>query len=237
LGLLAGFFTFSNQFLRIIHAAPGFLSVGLWWIGEVSGAGMGTNEQVLCVPRAALPRAWLGLEVSHELGWEDCLQTLESAGYSFLPRTQVEKDPSFKQLIPYVVVGDASSRRIGCYQRVGSEKRLHGLQSLGVGGHVAFQDAVPGQSLGEIVAQGMARELAEEFVALPAAYDLHFRGIINEETSAVGQVHLGLVFRMDILDAHALRPGAELQDFRWVSLSQAAELPLELWSLLALRIL
>ena len=198
---------------------------------------MGIDEQVLCVPRVALSRAWLGLEVSHELGWEDCLQTLESAGYSFLPRSQVERDPLFKQVIPYVVVVDASSRRIGCYQRVGSEKRLHGLHSLGIGGHVAFQDAAQGQSLGEIVAQGMARELAEEFVALPAAYDLYFRGIINEETSGVGQVHLGLVFRMDVLEPQDLCPGAELQNFRWVSLSQAAELPLELWSLLALRIL
>ncbi|MEJ5365813.1 MAG: hypothetical protein WHS86_11970 [Desulfosoma sp.] len=64
-----------------------------------------------------------------------------------------------------------------------------------------------------------------------------FQGIINEEESAVGEVPLGVLFRMDLSTPEPLRPGAELHGFKGVPLSQAGRHPPKLWSGLALELL
>lgn len=65
---------------------------------------------------------------------------------SFRPRSEVEDDPTLKQIIPYVVF--VSDDLVFCYTRGKSqgEARLHRLLSLGVGGHVAEEDARGGKS-------------------------------------------------------------------------------------------
>ncbi|SHF33351.1 Predicted phosphoesterase, NUDIX family [Desulfacinum infernum DSM 9756] len=199
---------------------------------------MSLEEQVLCVPRQALPAAWLERRAALALPYERCLEVLDAAGCCYKARGEVEKDPRYKQIIPYAVVLDPRDSRVGCYQRKGSEKRLHGRASVGLGGHVIREDALAASNgLASVLACGLRRELSEEFAILPEPYRLTFRGIINEEESAVGEVHLGLVFRMDVSTPQALRPGAELHRFQWVPLSQAGRHPLELWSRLALEIL
>jgi predicted NUDIX family phosphoesterase len=199
---------------------------------------MSLEEHVLCVPRQALPAAWLERRTALPLPYERCLEILAAAGCCYKAREEVERDPGYKQIIPYVVALDPQGPKVGCYQRKGSEKRLHGRASVGLGGHVTREDArTASDGLGSVLACGLRRELSEEFVALPEPYHLSFRGIINEEESAVGEVHLGLVFRMDVSSPEALRPGAELHRFQWIPLSQADRHPLELWSRLALKIL
>lgn len=191
----------------------------------------------MCVPRKRLPSAWLQPRTSLSVPYTDCLQVLAQAGICYRSRDQVEQDPRYKQLIPYVVAVDKVGLRVGCYRRKGSETRLHGRESLGVGGHVNLSDARSAQDgLDLVLTNGIHRELSEEFQNLPEPYQLTFRGIINEEESQVGEVHLGLVFRMDVSAPERLRPGAELYQFRWLSRAQAAQRPLELWSRLALEI-
>ncbi len=199
---------------------------------------MSSEEHVLCVSRQALPAAWLGRRTALRLPYDQCLEILAAAGCCYRPRGEVEQDPHYKQLIPYVVALDPQGPRVGCYRRIGSEKRLHGRESLGLGGHVTRQDARAAfQGLASVLDGGLRRELSEEFAVLPEPYRLTFRGIINEEESAVGEVHLGLVFRMDVSAPETLRPGAELHGFQWIPLAQVAQHPLELWSRLALQIL
>ncbi len=199
---------------------------------------MSSEEHVLCVPRAGLPSAWLQRRTSLPLPYDRCLEILAAADCCYLPRGPVERDPRYKQLIPYVVALDPRGRRVGCYQRKGSEKRLHGRESVGLGGHVTREDAASASNgLAAVLTRGLHRELSEEFAALPESCRLTFRGVINEEESAVGEVHLGLVFRMDVATPEAVRPGAELHRFHWIPVSQADRHPLELWSRLALEIL
>lgn len=199
---------------------------------------MSLEENVLCVPRQALPAAWLRRRTALCLPYEPCLETLAAAGCCYKTRGEVERDPRYKQIIPYVVALDPRGPQVGCYQRKGSEKRLHGRASVGLGGHVTREDGrAASNDLASVLDQGLRRELSEEFEVLPDPYQLTFRGIINEEESPVGEVHLGLVFRMDVTTPESLRPGAELQGFQWIPLSQADRQPLELWSRLALEIL
>ncbi|MEJ5347607.1 MAG: hypothetical protein WHS46_02815 [Desulfosoma sp.] len=198
---------------------------------------MSLQEHVLCVPRHALPKPWLQRRTALSLRYEQCLEVIAAAGYGYKPREKVEQDQQYKQIIPYVVMLDIHGR-VGCYRRKGSEKRLHGRDSVGLGGHVIREDAEAGR--GELASQlerGLYRELSEEFTTLPEHCQLTFKGIINEEESSVGLVHLGLVFRMQVLTPKALRPGTELHEFQWIPLRQVHHRPLELWSRLALQLI
>lgn len=196
------------------------------------------REKVLCVPRKALPAAWTGKETAIRMPEEACFASLEMAGCLFLDRSQVEHDPRWKQIIPYVLTYVPKNHTVGCYRRKGSEARLHGLESVGIGGHVTVADArgASGHPCAA-VRPGMMREIAEEFDGFHGPADPVFCGVINEEQTPVGEVHLGLVFRWDVLEPETLVPGRELGGFRWLPLDEALRRPLELWSRLALSLL
>lgn len=144
------------------------------------------SEQVLVVPRPALvpEPGWRGVR-SCDLA--AVLATIEEAG-RFEPRAAVEDDPGVKQLIPYVVVRDGSSYFLMRRTRGGADARLHDLGSIGVGGHIN-----PGD---DGVLAGLRREWEEE---VEAAFDPQprFVGLLNDDTTPVGRVHLGLVFEID----------------------------------------
>jgi predicted NUDIX family phosphoesterase len=113
----------------------------------------------------------------------------------FMPRARAEEDPSFKQLIPYVVLrcGD----RIFHYRRgsKGTEQRLHALRSIGVGGHI---NPVDGAGFDGVYSAAMMRELNEEVALPPGPPRLTPLGLINDDTTPVGQVHLGVVHLWDL---------------------------------------
>ncbi len=114
---------------------------------------------------------------------------LDPAAFQFRPRSEVETDPSFKQLIPYIVLtcGDLLFH----YRRgaSGTEKRLAALRSVGIGGHISEDDARGGS---DPYATGMMRELTEE-VELGCGYADRCVGFINDDRTPVGSVHLGVV--------------------------------------------
>jgi predicted NUDIX family phosphoesterase len=114
----------------------------------------------------------------------------------FKPRSEVEDDPSLKQIIPYVVFrcGD----EVFCYTRGKSqgEARLHRLRSLGVGGHVAEADAEGRPTLGAYEL-AMRRELDEE-VDVSSDGTMRRMGLINDDSTPVGQVHLGVVHLFEL---------------------------------------
>ena len=124
----------------------------------------------------------------------------------YRPRSQVEEDPAFKQIIPYVVfrAGDT----VFCYTRGRSqgEARLHRLRSLGVGGHVSEADAGGGKSWSAYEA-AMRRELDEE-VVLDSPGRIRQVGLINDDATPVGRVHLGVVHLFE-LERPAVAPREE----------------------------
>lgn len=146
------------------------------------------DEQVLCVARAALfpEGAWEGLRTQ---GIDEVLGVIRR-GSEFRARALAEDDPSQQQIVPYCVVehGDGTyllTRRL----LQGSEERLHHRCSLGVGGHVNPPDAQGGDP----VIGGLTREWSEEIVC-PSAATARLVGVINDDTTPVSQVHVGLVF-------------------------------------------
>ena len=111
----------------------------------------------------------------------------------FLPRPDAEADPSYKQIISYVLIrrGDAvfSTRRL----KQSGEVRLHGLLSLGIGGHIN-----PVDKSGDILEHGMRRELEEEVMLSSEPLSLTPIGFINDDSNEVGRVHLGMLSVMDV---------------------------------------
>jgi predicted NUDIX family phosphoesterase len=195
-------------------------------------------ENVLCLSRNDFPAEWLSETAVVSMSEAYFFDQLEKASAIWMPRTEAEVSPSFKQLIPYMVVRTDGGRTIGCYRRNGTEARLHDLWSCGVGGHINPVDMdVPHDSLKHLINHGMIRELSEEIPILPPACSPVFSGIINEEKTPVGTVHFGLVYTVDIENPALLTAGHELDHFQWVSIEALRRLNLELWSLLAMDLL
>jgi len=150
------------------------------------------HEHVLCVPRTTIfpDGAWHGL-VTRNL--ERVLRTIAAAG-EYRPRAAVEDDPGQQQIIPYCVVRHPHddtyllTRRL----RQSSERRLHNLYSLGIGGHVNPGD---GESLDPVVG-GLMREWGEE-IRCPSPATARLVAVLNDDSIPVSKVHLGLVFLIE----------------------------------------
>jgi predicted NUDIX family phosphoesterase len=146
-----------------------------------------SDERVYVVPRASLPdaAAWHGLR---EDGLDAFVDAVERNG-RYEPRPAMEIDPSFKQIIPYLVLRDGPRYFLMQRTSAGGDARLHGHWSIGVGGHLNPGD---GGLLG-----GLRREWNEELIAdfVPA---FRLVALLNDDTSAVGSVHLGAVYLADV---------------------------------------
>lgn len=149
------------------------------------------GEQVLCIPRRTIfpDGAWHGLVTS---GLERVLRTIRAAA-EYRPRGLVEDDPSQQQVIPYCIVRhDDDTYLLTRRLRRSSERRLHHLYSLGAGGHINPGDGVGGDP----VIGGLRREWLEE-VRCDAPATASLVAVLNDDTTPVSQVHLGLVFLVE----------------------------------------
>ena len=155
----------------------------------------GADEEIVGIPRdLALPAgAWTGLRAftSPEEGERE-ITRLDGLARA-RPRRELESDPSWKQPIPYAVAlyrtdgAPASDVQLFWMDRLagGSDKRLHGRASFGVGGHISPNDGG--------IRAALAREWAEE-VDTPTLPDFTPIGLLNDDGDDVGRVHLGVVF-------------------------------------------
>ena len=158
-----------------------------------------TIEHVLVVPTLLF----------HELGYfqgfnahvDRYLNTLlDPAHTSFRPRNEVEEDPSYKQLIPYCIfmhAGQVFNYRRG---KAGGEGRLHSKRSIGIGGHISSTDHLHGDRRYN---EAMHREISEE-VVLGAGFSDRCVGLINDDETPVGRVHLGIVHIFELDSAKVL---------------------------------
>ncbi|MBK1645475.1 hypothetical protein CKO25_12640 [Thiocapsa imhoffii] len=192
-----------------------------------------TDHCVLAFPRADLPPHWLPICGGLVLESVQLVETLARIVPVWLPRAQAEEQPSHKQLITYTLAFHRG--QLACYWRQGTERRLHGLGSVGIGGHIEIGDAQ--ENTLETLLAAARRELAEELPSLTPLPPLTVLGLINEEKTAVGRVHLGFVLLAEIDGERPPSGGRELGDVDWLDPSVARQRPLECWSRLALDLL
>ena len=141
-----------------------------------------------------------------------------------------EQDPSHKQIIPYIAITHGD--RVLAYRRTAKqgENRLHHKFSLGFGGHINDGDRSGGTQT-NLILTAMVRELNEE-VFVPSVRRVSVVGFINDESNAVGQVHLGVAFLVELANDRFSVNEPEMIEARWCDRSEIAReyANLESWS-------
>ncbi|UDI78070.1 NUDIX domain-containing protein [Staphylococcus taiwanensis] len=158
------------------------------------------DEQIIVVPRKILfeneSNAFNGFLSKNDAQGESIFNTFSE--YEVKRRGDMEEDPSYKQLISYCLLENEKNELL-VYKRLsgGGESRLHGQSSIGVGGHM--NDVVGAGSINEILRVNAQRELEEE-VGLSEAdsQNMEYIGFINDDTNEVGEVHIGVVFKIKV---------------------------------------
>lgn len=162
---------------------------------------------------------------------------LDEKNVQFLPRSQAENDPLFKQLIPYIIFCYTdSSGRIQIFQYIRGkgmgESRLHHKRSIGVGGHISAEDQL---HAGDVYRKGMLRELNEE-VVLNTTFTEQCAGLINDDSTEVGRVHLGIVHRFNVAEPNVVSNESDLIESGFMPLHELMQCKdqMESWSAITL---
>jgi predicted NUDIX family phosphoesterase len=143
-------------------------------------------ELILGVPRERLlgQRTWHGII---DQGLSPYLELIASEG-EYRPRGEAEDDPNWQQIIPYLLLRDRGRIFLMRRTRAGTDARLHERWSIGVGGHLNPGDGG--------VEPGLQREFEEELEA-DWHPELRLLGLLNDDSTPVGQVHFGVIFEAD----------------------------------------
>lgn len=185
------------------------------------------DENILVVARNKLFQEQ-PLQGFLELPSFDYYQETIETNKEFLPRSMMEQDPSYKQIIPYLIF--SFDNKIFLMQRAGNagEQRLKNKYTLGIGGHIREHDIA-----GSTIFDWATREFNEE-VHYDGSLRIQPLGLINDESNAVGQVHLGFAFLLKG-DSENIRIRSELQQGSLLSLDQCALFfdQMETWSQIA----
>lgn len=194
-----------------------------------------SDEMILVVPRSEFERlgAFQGLhfEVDRYLS-----ALLTPPSPRFMARSLAETDTSFKQIIPYAIF--THEGRILSYVRggKGGEKRLSAKRSIGIGGHMNDTDAA-GEAF-DLAAyeRALQREIAEE-LRIQSPYRQRPVALLNDDSSEVGMVHIGVVHVFEC-ETDAIECGeAAITDLAFLpkeALREAHD-SLETWSQICMR--
>jgi predicted NUDIX family phosphoesterase len=116
----------------------------------------------------------------------------------FLARATAENDPTHKQLIPYALL--ACGERVLHYVRgkKAGEQRLVAKGSIGIGGHMNDEDESLFAWDEQAYRAGVEREVNEE-VKIETPFEDRIVALLNDDSTEVGRVHLGIVhvFRLE----------------------------------------
>ncbi|MBA3882393.1 MAG: hypothetical protein H0X73_06655 [Chthoniobacterales bacterium] len=157
------------------------------------------DENVLVIRRSLLDE----LGTFHGLSFEPerYLDALLSRGNNFfLPRAQAENDPTHKQIIPYALI--VHDGRVLHYVRgkKAGEQRLVSKGSIGIGGHMNDTDESLFAWDEAAYRAGVEREVNEE-IAICSTFDDRIVALLNDDTTEVGRVHLGIVHVFRLAEA------------------------------------
>ena len=156
----------------------------------------------------------------------------------FLERDCAERDHDYKQLIPYVVLrfGDLVFSYVR--GRKSTESRLIAMRSIGVGGHIEPADQSLFSSDREMYLEAARREVNEE-VQLGSLYHESIVALINDDSTDVGKVHLGIMHIWDLAEPKVTKREGLITQSGFVPIDKLkANLDeLETWSQIALQVL
>ncbi len=147
------------------------------------------TESILVVPTSTLfPHgAWNGLK---KVDCDSYLYLIEK-NKEFIARGVAETDPSYKQIIPYLVFTHNNHYFIMQRKASSTEQRLANKYSLGIGGHLREEDME-----GSSIIEWAQREFHEE-ISYTGSVSITPLGLLNDDSNEVGKVHAGFVFLLE----------------------------------------
>lgn len=188
------------------------------------------NELVLAVSREAL-------DVGTASGiFPIDLNSIDSEAYALLPRhiadnksdSSVALGKLFPQILGYVQLVNEQGEILS-YARKGKEKGLHGLRSIGVGGHVSHEELVtaiyrsdePTQlpKITELIQLGLRRELIEE-VGIDIGTYIEANQLLVSDSNITSQVHVGLPMKLHVKEADISLDASEFLDAHWINVEE-----------------
>ncbi len=202
---------------------------------------MNPNENILVV----------NTDLFHRLGWFQGFsqetekyrhELLSPENIHFQKRGLAENEPKLKQLIPYMIFSWTNPQGeifLFAYVRGKGqgESRLHSRMSIGVGGHINDGDFLAGSK--DPYREGMFREFREE-VTVNSDYQESCVGMINDDQTEVGRVHLGIVHRFELKEPNVAANEPDLLSAGFHSVTELLALPeerFETWSWIVLNAL
>jgi predicted NUDIX family phosphoesterase len=146
------------------------------------------NERILVIPsHVIVPRLTSHRFLETTISYDELLNMINQH-HQLVDRAPAETDNSLKQIIPYAIIRFSDQVYLVKRTRRQAEARLHDLYSIGLGGHIS--ESIDESS--DVIRAALARELDEEMV-IAGPSQVKYVGIINDDTTDVGKVHLGIL--------------------------------------------
>jgi len=192
---------------------------------------MSMKEEMVLVVRRALIES-IGLFQGLNFAVERYLPTLLARENNFFaPRSTAETDPSLKQIIPYAIL--TSGGLILRYKRgkKSGEQRLVAKGSIGIGGHMNDRDEGLFALDRDAYLAGVQREIEEEIQIDPPRSN-RIVALLNDDSTEVGQVHLGIVHLVELAAPSAQKKESMITNIQFLTRRQlqAERETLETWS-------
>jgi len=196
------------------------------------------DEKVLVFPRSLFEQ--LGVFQGFNSDVNRYLRTiLDIKNNRFMPRSQAETNPDFKQIIPYVVITDGKSILHYVRGKKAGEQRLVAKGSVGIGGHINDEDhslSLLAYTFGmEAFQDAVEREVCEE-LAIQGEINPRPVGLINDDSTEVGRVHFGIVHILFCKPEHVKKNEQVITQVEFVPIEElkAKREQMETWSQLCL---
>jgi predicted NUDIX family phosphoesterase len=198
---------------------------------------MAQEEHVLVIERKILEQA--GMFQGLAFNVEDYLDRIFVQGVPrFIPRSQAEDDPSYKQIIPYVIMAHDGKYLSYVRGRRAGEARLVGNRSIGIGGHINPADDMTlfNDNFYQTYIAAVEREVAEE-VLVETNHTDQIVALLNDESNEVGSVHLGIVHYWNLDEPKVSKKEQMITQMAFMSPDELEQVrdSLETWSSLCLN--
>jgi len=188
------------------------------------------EENILVVKRSLFDQLGSFQRLNFEP--EKYLNAILSRGNNFfLPRRQAENDPMHKQIIPYALIAFENSVLYYVRGKKAGEQRLVAKGSIGIGGHMNEGDESLFALDEAAYRAGVEREVSEE-IKIDTKFDDRIVALLNDDTTEVGQVHLGIVHVFKLVEPKVEKREAVITNLAFLTKAElvARRESLESWS-------
>ena len=196
-------------------------------------------ENVLVMERHVLEKLGLFQGVRFDVN-QYLTELWKGNGVCFMARPKAEKNPAYKQIIPYVIMSHADTYLCYIRGKKVDESRLAEKVSIGIGGHINPSDrmSLSSKNLKKVYLNALAREVSEE-VILETEHDDKIVGLINDDSNEVGRVHFGIIHFWRLTTPNVKNREQEICQLRFMNIDelQQARNKMETWSQLCLDVL